>query len=75
MQRENMDAIGIQKQEQVKLPSNVTRTRSGGANQIEKFNIFLFHTLSIVVEIYLLSNIFKEKKNLHTDVSKICIIN
>ena len=44
-------------------------------NQIEKFNIFLFHTLSIVVEIYLLSNIFKEKKNLHTNVSKIRIIN
>ena len=44
-------------------------------NQIEKFNIFLFHTLSIVVEIYLLSNIFKEKKILHTVVSKIRIIN
>ena len=36
---------------------------------------FAFHTLSIVVEIYLLSNIFKEKKNLHTVVSKIRIIN
>ena len=44
-------------------------------NQIKYSIYFPPHTLSIFVEIYLLSNIFKEKKNLHTDVSKIRIIN
>ena len=44
MQRENMD--GIQKQEQVKLPSNVTRTRSGGA--VQRYGVKIrFHNLSI----------------------------
>ena len=46
MQRENMDAIGIQKQEQVKLPSNVTKTRSGGA--VQRYGVKIrFHNLSI----------------------------
>ena len=48
MQRENMDVIfnDNEKKEQVKLPSNVTKTRSGGA--VQRYGVKIrFHNLSI----------------------------